>query len=105
VFRVIELITTLTYFTPQTNRDLGVIRNQIGSEGLAAAIEYIPAQYNKRMLDSKAARSAYIETLLTSGQYPFIWEYFRPGTIELPNGEERYYDEVSAPSFLWTQPN
>jgi hypothetical protein len=95
----------LTSFILQTNRDLGVIQNQIGSEGLAAVIEYIPAQYSKRMLDSKAARSAYIETLLASAQCPFIWEYFRPGTIELPNGEEKYYDEVSTLSFSWTRPN
>jgi hypothetical protein len=93
----------LMFSIPQTNRQLGVLRSQIGSEGLAAAIEYIPGQYSKRMLDSKAARSTYIETLLASAQHPFIWEYFRPGTIEIPRGEENYYDEVSCFPFSCTQ--
>lgn len=79
----------------QTNRDLGNLRHQIGAEALAAVIEFLPSQYNKRALDSKAARAAYISTLLASKQRPFIWEYFRPGAIELPRGEETYYDEVS----------
>jgi hypothetical protein len=47
------------------------------------------------MLNSKARRATYISTLLESKQRPFIWEYFRPGTIEIPLGEETYYDEVS----------
>ncbi|KAF9787362.1 hypothetical protein BJ322DRAFT_1017299 [Thelephora terrestris] len=81
------------FLTSQTNRELGVLRNQIGSDALAAVIKYLPTQYNKRMLDSKAARGAYVQTLLDSSQKPFIWEYFRPGTIEIPRGEENYYDE------------
>jgi hypothetical protein len=75
-----------------TNRDLGVLRNQIGAEGLTAVIEHLPSQYTKRMLDNKAKRATYISTLLESKQRPFIWEYFRPGTIEI--GDERFYDEV-----------
>jgi hypothetical protein len=77
-----------------TNRDLGVLRNQIGSEALWAVIEYLPSQYTKRMLGSKTERASYITTLLESKQRPFIWEYFRPGTIEIPLGEETYYDQV-----------
>jgi len=76
-----------------TNRDLGVLRNQIGAEALMAVIEYLPTQYTKRMLGSKSERATYITTLLESKQRPFVWEYFRPGTIEIPRGEETYYDE------------
>lgn len=72
-----------------------MLRNQIGSEGLTAVIEYLPSQYDKRTLDSKSKRAAYVAALLNSKQRPFIWEYFRPGTIEIPRGEETYYDEVS----------
>ena len=43
-----------------------------------------------------SARVAYIATLLASKQRPFIWEHFRPGTIQIPRGEETYYDEVSS---------
>ena len=50
------------------------------------------------MLNSKAARSRYILKILESKQHPYIWEYFRPGTIEIPRGEETYYDEVSSNS-------
>ena len=82
--------------TLQTNRDLGVLRNQIGAEGLAAAIEFLPGQYNKRMLNSKAARAAYITTLLAHKQRPFIWESFRPRTLEVAHGEENYFDVVSS---------
>ena len=67
----------------------------MGSEVLTTVIEYLPTQYPKRMLHSKEARVAYIESLLNSPQRPFIWETFRPGTIEVPRGEETYYDEVS----------
>lgn len=77
----------------QTLRDLGVLRNQIGSEGLAAVIEHLPSQYTKRMLKEKDARARYVATVLANPQRPFIWEYFRPGTIPLP-GEGAYYDEV-----------
>lgn len=77
----------------QTLRDVGVLRNQIGSEALATVIEYLPSQYDKRMLNSKAARARYISTVLADPQRPFIWEYFRPGTIPLA-GERKYYDEV-----------
>ena len=77
----------------QTLRDLGVLRNQIGNEGLEAVIEYLPGQYTKRMLGSKDARAKYVMTVLAERQRPFIWEYFRPGTIPLP-GERPYYDEV-----------
>ena len=45
------------------------------------------------MLDSKEARAKYIATVLTDPQRPFIWEYFRPGTIPL-SGERAYFDEV-----------
>lgn len=74
-----------------------MLRNQIGSEALAAVIKYLPDQYTKRMIESRVARAAYIQTLLDSPQKPFVWEYFRPGTIELPRGEELYYDEVCSP--------
>ena len=84
----------LALFTStQTLRDLGVLRNQIGSEGLTAAIEYLPGQYSKRTLSSKDARAKYIATVLADPQRPFIWEYFRPGTIPLA-GERAWYDEV-----------
>ena len=45
------------------------------------------------MLRSKDARAKYIATILSDSQRPFIWEYFRPGTIPLA-GECAYYDEV-----------
>ena len=77
-----------------TNRDLGVLRNQIGAEGLQAVIEFLPSQYPKRMLESRVQRAAYVATLVDSEQHAIIWEYFRPGTIEVPRGEETYYDEV-----------
>lgn len=77
----------------QTLRDVGALRNQIGSEGLTAVIEYLPSQYSKRMLGSKEARAKYVTTVLADPQRPFVWEYFRPGTIPLP-GERAYYDEV-----------
>jgi len=77
----------------QTLRDLGVLRNQIGNEGLTAVIEYLPSQYTKRALGSKDTRAKYIATILADPQRPFIWEYFRPGTIPLP-GENAYYDQV-----------
>jgi len=79
-----------------TNRELAVLRSQIGAEALKAVIEYLPSQYSKRMLNSKIERASYIATLLQSKQRPFIWEYFRPGTIEIPRGEETYYDKVCA---------
>jgi hypothetical protein len=52
------------------------------------------------MLASKPQRAAYITALLDSKQKPFIWEYFRPGTIELARGEENYYDEVGSASLI-----
>lgn len=76
---------------------MGVVRNQMGSEGLAAVIAYLPTQYAQRMLGSKSARAAYVNTLLKSTQRPFIWEYFRPGTIEIPRGEETYFNQVTSP--------
>lgn len=45
------------------------------------------------MLGSKDARAKYVETILADPQRPFVWEYFRPGTIPLA-GERAYYDEV-----------
>lgn len=84
----------LTYSILQTNRDLSVLRSQIGSDALNAVVKFLPTQFTKRMLNSKVARATYIDTLLNSSQRPFIWEYFRPGTIEIPRGEEAYYDEV-----------
>ena len=80
----------------QTNRDLGVLRSQIGTEALDTVVEFLRTQYSNRMLNSKAARSRYILKILESKQHPFIWEYFQPGTIEIPRGKETYYDEVSA---------
>lgn len=77
-----------------------MLRYHIGAEALTAVIEYLPRQYTKRMLASKVERAAYITTLLESKQRPFIWEYFRPGTIEIPRGEETYYDEVSLNSLV-----
>ena len=77
----------------QTLWDLGVLRNQIGNEGLEAVIEYLPGQYTKQMLGSKDARAKYVMTVLAERQRPFIWEYFHPGTIPLP-GEHPYYDGV-----------
>ncbi|KAF9783793.1 hypothetical protein BJ322DRAFT_1109639 [Thelephora terrestris] len=76
-----------------TNRDLGVLRNHIGAEGFDEVVKSLAVQFSKRTLNSKAAKAAYINTLLNSSQRPFIWEYFRPGTIEIPRGEETYYDE------------
>jgi hypothetical protein len=46
------------------------------------------------MLGSKASRAKYISMIIADPQRPFIWEYFRPGTIPLP-GERAYYDEVT----------
>ena len=46
------------------------------------------------MLNSKAVRAKYVETVLADPQRPFVWEYFRPGTIPLA-GECAFYDEVS----------
>jgi len=40
----------------------------------------------------------YTKTILADPQRPFIWEYFRPGTIPLP-GERAFYDEVCP--FRW----
>jgi hypothetical protein len=76
-----------------TLRDLGVLRYQIGKEGLTAAIEYLPRQYSKRMIESKDARAKYVAAVVSNPQRPFIWEYFRPGTIPL-NNENKFYDEV-----------
>jgi hypothetical protein len=45
------------------------------------------------MLGSAEARAKYVATVLADSQHPFIWEYFRPGTIPLA-GERAYYDEV-----------
>jgi hypothetical protein len=77
----------------QTLRDIRVLRNQIGNEGLNAVIEFLPSQYTKRMLNSKEARERYVTTVLADPQRPFIWEFFRPGTIPLA-GERAFYDEV-----------
>ncbi|KAF9779590.1 hypothetical protein BJ322DRAFT_1113390 [Thelephora terrestris] len=76
-----------------TNREIGVLRSQIGSEAIDAVIEYLPTQYPKRMLNSTDAKASYVTTLLDHPQHPIIWQYFRPGTIELACGEETYYDE------------
>jgi hypothetical protein len=51
------------------------------------------------MIDLKSERVKYISTVLTDLQCPFIWEFFRPGTIPLP-GERAYYDEASKLSAL-----
>jgi hypothetical protein len=80
----------------KTNRDIGALQNQIGEEALKAVTEFLPTQYNKRTLDSKREKAGYIAKLLESTQHPFIWEYFQPGTIPIPRGEELYYDEVSS---------
>lgn len=78
----------------QTIRDLGILRCQIGNEAIKAVTEHLPTQYNRRTLDSKSARAAYIQTLISDKQYPFIWEYFRPGNIPV-GGAKLYYDDVS----------
>ncbi|KAF9645831.1 hypothetical protein BDM02DRAFT_395302 [Thelephora ganbajun] len=72
---------------------MSVLRNQIGAEGLTAVIKHLPGQYNKHELGSKTERAAYVTTILESKQRPFIWEYFHPGTIEIPRGEATYYDK------------
>ena len=69
----------------------------MGSDGLAAVIKYLPTQFTQKMLTSKAARATYINTVINCFHRPFIWQYFHPGTIEIPWGEETYYDEVGAP--------
>ena len=74
-------------------RDLGVLRNHIGSEALSATVKYIPAQLTKRMLGSKTTRVKYIETIIMDPQRPFIRESFHPGTIPLAS-ERSYYDGV-----------
>ena len=45
------------------------------------------------MLGLKDTRAKYIAAVLADPQRPFIWEFFRPGTIPLA-GERAYYDEV-----------
>ena len=45
------------------------------------------------MIGSKVERAKYVAAILEEPQRPFIWEYFRPGTIPLA-GEHAYYDEV-----------
>lgn len=78
----------------QTIRDLGILRFQIGSEAIKAVINHLPSQFNKRMLESKPARAAYVQALISDKQHPFIWEYFRPGNIPV-GGSKLYYDDVS----------
>ena len=58
-----------------------------------SVVEHLPKQYTKRALNSKDVRAKYVATVLADPQRPFIWEYFRPGTIPLA-GERAYYDEV-----------
>jgi hypothetical protein len=86
----------------QTIRDIGVLRNQIGNEGLSAVIEFLPGQYTKRTLNSKTARANYVTTVLADPQRPFIWEFFRPGTIPLA-GEHVFYDEVCLTGLITKQ--
>lgn len=64
-----------------------------------AVIEYLPSQYTKRMLGSQDSRAKYVATVLADPQRPFIWEFFRPGTIPLA-GERAYYDEVCINSLI-----
>ena len=85
---------TKSYKSPQTLRNLGVLRNQIGNEGVTAVIKYLPSQYSKRMLGSKDARAGYIAAVLADPQRPFIWELFRPGTVPRLGYDRGYYDEV-----------
>lgn len=80
--------------TTQTIRDLGILRCQVGQEAIKAVNEHLPNQYNKRQLDSMSARAAYIQALISDQQYPFVWEYFRPGSIPV-GGAKLYYDDVS----------
>ena len=89
----VEAITFMPLTSLQTLRDIGVLRNQIGSEGLAAVVEYLPEQYTQRMLNSKDSRAEYVTTVLADSQRPFIWKSFRPGTIPLA-GKDAYYDQV-----------
>jgi hypothetical protein len=70
------------------------LRCQVGQEAIKAVNEHLPNQYNKRQLDSMSARAAYIQALISDQQYPFVWEYFRPGSIPV-GGAKLYYDDVS----------
>ncbi|KAF9780629.1 hypothetical protein BJ322DRAFT_1023859 [Thelephora terrestris] len=88
-----KFMQTMQSFSWQTNRDLSVLRNHIGAEGFDEVVNSLAVQFSKQTLNSKAAKAAYINTLLNSSQRPFIWEYFRPGTIEIPRGEETYYNK------------
>ena len=72
---------------------MSVLWNQIGAEGLNTVIEHLPKQYRNCQLHSQKQRATYVCSLLESKQRPFIWEYLRPGTVEI--GEEQYFDEVS----------
>ena len=45
------------------------------------------------MLGSRDSRAKYVATVLADPQRPFIWEFYRPGTIPLA-GERAFYDEV-----------
>ena len=78
----------------QTIRDLGILRCQIGNEAIKAVTEHLQSQYDKRKFISKPTRAAYVQALISDKQYPFIWEYFRPGNIPV-GGAKLYYDDVS----------
>lgn len=85
----------------QTIRDLGVLRSQIGQGAVRAISNHLPGQYSKRQFDSKTARAAYIQALISDKQYPFIWETFRPGNLPV-GGAKLYYDDVRPmPSVLF----
>ena len=75
------LLRDRTHNEMQTTRDLSVLRYQIGNEAIKVVIEYLPSQYNKRTLQSKPTRAAYVQAIISDKQYPFIWEYFQPGSI------------------------
>ena len=78
----------------QTLRDIGVLRYQIGDEAIKAVVKYLPDQYNRRTLESKPTKAAYVQTVISDKQYPFIWEYFQPGNIPV-GGAKLYYNDVS----------
>jgi hypothetical protein len=49
----------------------------------------------------------YVQTLISDGQYLFIWEYFRPGNLPV-GGAKLYYDDVSRIhdfTFHWPHPS
>ena len=93
-----SLLKDVTHNRKQTIWDLGVLHSQIGKEAIRAVNDHLPGQYSKRQFDSKSARAAYIQALVSdTKQHPFIWESFRPGNLPV-GGAKLYYDDVSPTS-------